>query len=195
MRKPNQKGFTLIEALIATFLFTIVISSVITIYITTLKVNRRSNAIRLASENARYISEYLSKEIRNGQLDYFGPNQCGTGYPSGASPYSYIEILNIDGDHLCYFAHNNNLYLVKNNSTFMYRVNDLGVSILNFSFYIKPEFNPYCADFPTCSTVSGSTIQPRVTIMGTVEANSDPQNIIDLPFETSVSIPAYDIAQ
>lgn len=198
LRRQNskQKGFTLIEAMIATFLFVIVISSVISIYLTVLKVNRKSNAIRLASENSRYISEYISKEIRNGQIDYYGPNPCGTGFPSGASPFTYLPILNVDGDHLCFSSFSNDLYLVKGNSNYpyYYKINDLGTQVLNFKVYLKPEFNPYCSNPPSCTTPLGSSIQPRVTIVGTVRANADPQNIIDMPFETSISLPLYDIS-
>src|SRR5438105_3009862 len=76
MRKTNKKsqqGFTLIEALVATFIFAIVITAVMDIYNSTLKTNRRTDSIRLAAENVRYITEFLSKEIRNGRVDYAGP--------------------------------------------------------------------------------------------------------------------------
>lgn len=194
-RKQSEQGFTLIEALIATFLFTIVIASVIGIYLTTLKVNRHSNAVRLASENARYISEYLSKEIRNGRIDYDYPiSVCQGLYPNGSAYYTELRILNVDNEHLCFTTHQDpsnssltDLYFYSTSYPAGQRVNDVGTQVKNFQVFLSPNFNPYT------SSPAGTSVEPKVTITGTVEAVADPQNIVDLPFQTSISIPAYDI--
>ncbi len=191
--KFKQQGFTLIEALVATFLFAIVISSVIGIYLTTLRINRRANAIRTASENARFLTELISKEVRNGKIDY--NDSCnGLSFGSGTSPYNQLQVINVDNDKVCFYQNGTDLYYTKNSlPAGGTKINDTNTSILNFKVFVTPDFNPYCQDYPTCSIIPGSAVEPRITIVGTVRSNADPQNIIDLPFQTSISIPAYDI--
>lgn len=205
MRKANPKsksrGFTLIEAVVATFLFSITVGSILGIYMTTLKVNKRADSIRKASENARFISELLAKEIRNGQIDYFGPTSAVCGSSSySTNPNTKLAILNVDGEHKCFYlgddngadsASGTNLWVVKNNFTAT-RINDAGTIISAFKVYVQPTTNPYCNNPPSCSE-AGSSAQPKVTLIGAVTYNADPENITTLPFQLSVSIPTYDI--
>lgn len=197
-RPENQRGFTLIEAIVAAALFAVTVSSIVGVYLSTLKVNRRTDVIRSAAENARYLTEYMTKEIRNGQIDYFGPaiSPCTT---NQVSPSNSLEIINTDGDKICFYLGDNsgllsasgkNLWMAKNNLQAV-KLNSSNVYVNNLNFYVSPTFNPYN---------SGSTIQPRVTIVGSVQAVSGSQdqstmyNNITIPIETSISLPAYDIA-
>ncbi len=188
----NQNGFTLIEAIVATALFAITVSSIVGIYVSTLKINRRTDTIRTATETARFLSEFLSKEVRNGQIDYYGPWQspCSGTLSAVASK---LAIVNTDGDHECFYlgdsngAYNTagpNLWLIKNSNPAA-KVNGSNVAIPAFNVYLSPTINPYA---------SGSSVEPSVSILGTVKANPDPADNISIPFETTISIPAYDIA-
>ena len=69
MRNPRQKGFTLIELLLLRTVCTFV-TSLMGIYTFAIRLSRREDAIRTATENVRFLSEFLTKEIRNGQIDY-----------------------------------------------------------------------------------------------------------------------------
>ncbi len=188
----NQHGFTLIEAIVATFLFATVVTSILSVYLSTIRVNRKTNIIRSASENARFIEESMSKEIRNGQIDYYNPvSPCST---SLSSPSTMLGIVNVAGDHLCFYLGDNsgfsspsgtNLWLIKNNLSAV-KVNSANITITNLKFYISPTFNPYTA---------GSHFQPRVTIAADVNSTSGSQDAITIPIQTTISIPAYDIAQ
>lgn len=189
--KENQQGFTLIEAIVATFLFAISVTSIINVYLSTVKINRRTDVIRTASENARYILESMSKEIANGQIDYYNAvSPCST---SISSPSDTLAIINADNDHLCFYLGDSNgiastsgtnLWLIKNNYAAV-KVNSAGVYVNNLQFYVAPTYNPYTA---------GSKIMPRVTITGQVKASSGSQDNVIVPIETTISIPAYDIA-
>ncbi len=188
----GQQAFTLIEALVATFLFAVVLSSIMNVYLSTVKINRKTDLIRTASENARYISESISKEVRNGNIDYYSASSpCSTNLQS---PNISLAIVNVDNDRFCYYQGDNvgsisssgsNLWLVKNTFAAT-KVNSPGTLINNLQFYISPLYNPY---------TSGSRIQPRVTISASVTTTSGSQDTITIPIQTTISIPAYAIVQ
>ena len=185
--KTNQKGFTLIEALVATAIFSVAVVSIVGIYLFTVRINRRVNVIRTAAENSRFITEYLTKEIRNGKVDYVGPvasAQCSTIATSGPS----LAILNIDGDHECFYLLGTDLMFAKNaggTPLTASKLNDPAVKILTLNFYVTPTTNPF--------TAAGSCITPQVTIIGTLQATNGVQNSETIPFETTISEPRYDI--
>ena len=182
----KQKGFTLIEALVATSLFAVVVSSVMGVYLYTLKINRRTDVIRLAAENARFISEFLTKEIRNGQILYSGsaPSPCNTFAASGTT----LAIVNIDGDTECFYSSGTNLMVAKNAGGSLLapvQLNDSKIKINNLKFFVAPNCNPYTA---------GARTEPQVTITAQVQSNPNPIDNITIPLQTTVSIPKYDIS-
>ncbi len=69
-QKSEQKGFTLMEIIVATMLFALVTSAMTVLFNYTLKINRRAQALREASQGMRNFVEFLVKEVRNGQIDY-----------------------------------------------------------------------------------------------------------------------------
>jgi GxxExxY protein len=79
--RSAAKGFTLMEIVVATTIFAIVFSSLLAMFNYVLKINRRSEALRQASQGARDFVEFLVKEIRNGKVDYYISN--GSVYTSG----------------------------------------------------------------------------------------------------------------
>jgi type II secretory pathway pseudopilin PulG len=191
LQDQQQAGFTLIEAVVASALFAFTVSSILGVYLSTIKINRRTDVIRTASENARFITEYLSREIKNGQMDYNGPvtSPC-TAIPAASS--NSLAIINIDGDQICFYLGDDlanissagrNLWVEKNNLP-AYKINSGNVQVLNLIFYSNPAFNPY---------TSGSTIQPRVTFTANIKSTSGTQDNIVIPIENSVTIPAYDV--
>ena len=81
------------EIMVATVVFTIVSVSLLGLFNYVLKINRRSEALRQASQGMRNFVEFLVKEIRNGQIDYYINNSNNT-YESpitGSSPCTTIE--------------------------------------------------------------------------------------------------------
>jgi hypothetical protein len=204
-RRKNQLGFTMIEAIVATFLFTITMSSIMGVYLSTIKLHRKADAVRKATEHARFISESMSKEIRNGVIDWEEPKPlnvasfCG-GAPS-TNPDYRLSIINVDGDRLCYYLGDNNgflsasgsaLWLIKNDLDAV-RLTSIEVKIKFFRIYVNPLENPYCNDPPACSSI-GTDVQPRVTIVANIESVSDPKNVVAVPIQTTINLPIYDFA-
>lgn len=60
----NGAGFTLIELIVAVALFITVLSVVLTLLNTALKAHRRVIALQNVEENARFLLEFMAKEIR-----------------------------------------------------------------------------------------------------------------------------------
>src|SRR6185436_19309143 len=65
-----QSGFTLVEAVVATAVFAFVMSSIVAVYISTLQLDRKTRSLRNVNQSARFITEFLTKEIRNGSINY-----------------------------------------------------------------------------------------------------------------------------
>ncbi len=187
--KKTELGFTLMEEIVATFLFVLVVSAVVGLYMSSLKLNRKTDTIRTAAEDSRFLSEFLSKEIRNSTLDYNGPYTSPCGSPSASS--NSLEITNVDGDAECFYlgdaAGNISgsgpyLWLIKNN--YAKQPLDIpGISVNSFVFNINPACDPY-------NNKSCSQVQPVVTMIGSIEY-SNGQNSIIMPFETSISMLQY----
>ena len=84
--KQGQLGFTLMEIMVATVVFAILFSALLGLFNYVLKVNRRTEAIRQAAQGARDFVEFLAKEIRNGQIDYYVSSGSYTASISNNSP-------------------------------------------------------------------------------------------------------------
>lgn len=66
----SSAGFTITEIIVSTAIFATVLVALMSIFVLTLRLNRRSDALRQASQGARNFVEFLAKEIRNGNIDY-----------------------------------------------------------------------------------------------------------------------------
>lgn len=68
--KNRQAGFTLTEIVVAASIFAMVVAGMMAIFVLTLKINRKTDSIRQASQGGRNFIEFLVKEVRNGHIDY-----------------------------------------------------------------------------------------------------------------------------
>lgn len=122
-KQKVNSGFTLMEIVVATTIFAIAVTSLLSLFNYVLKINRRSQALAQASEGMRNFIEFLAKEIQNGQIDYdiaggqtyttsispcSAPGTANTSIGAGAaSTYSTQEnkigIINTDGLQECIF--------------------------------------------------------------------------------------------
>lgn len=86
----RQKGFTLVEIMVATVLFVVVVVALLSLFNYILRINRRSEALRQASQGMRDFVEYLVKQVRNGQINYGYADPGGTQPSSLPAPCSNI---------------------------------------------------------------------------------------------------------
>jgi prepilin-type N-terminal cleavage/methylation domain-containing protein len=66
----KNAGFTLMEIVVATTIFAVISVALFSLFDYTLRINRRSEALRQATQGMRNFVELLVKEVRNGQIDY-----------------------------------------------------------------------------------------------------------------------------
>lgn len=69
-REDRRRGFTLVEIIVATTIFAVVVAALMALFNYTLKINRRAEALRQATQGMRNFVEFLVKEVRNGDIDY-----------------------------------------------------------------------------------------------------------------------------
>jgi prepilin-type N-terminal cleavage/methylation domain-containing protein len=81
-----QQGFTLMEIVVSTTIFAVVLTMTLAIFNYALKINRRTEALRQTTQGMRNFTEFLVKEIRNGKIEY-------SATPVSASCESFIIFL------------------------------------------------------------------------------------------------------
>ncbi|OGE80370.1 MAG: hypothetical protein A2826_02850 [Candidatus Doudnabacteria bacterium RIFCSPHIGHO2_01_FULL_43_23] len=151
-----KKGFTLVEALVSTAVFAVALSSIIGSFLAVLRISAKSKAIRVVEQDARFVSELLVREIRNGSLSY-------SAYSGGtiASPTQTLHLVGSEGVAESIFLSGTSIALTKGGTTSNITSNKVLVS--NMNFYIAPSTNPFCVGCPD--------VQPRITFTFTLTSN------------------------
>ncbi|MBI3952829.1 MAG: hypothetical protein HY336_02640 [Candidatus Doudnabacteria bacterium] len=148
----SKQGFSLFEAIVATAVFAFVVSSVLGVYVSVLQLDSKTRSQRAVTQNARFIMEFLAKEIRNGDIDY-------AAYPGGiASVTNEIYIKNQMNEAERIYLDSQRLMLTKLAGTTA--LNSSSTLVANVAFYVSPNTNPLTTTRPP--TVNQ---QPSVTIV------------------------------
>ena len=176
----SQIGFTLFEAIVATAVFAFVISSVLGVYVATLQMDQKTRAQRAVTQNARFLMEYLAKEIRNGTIDY-------SAYPGGsAGSLTQVYIRNQSDESERIYLDGQNLMLSKLAGTT--RLNSSSILVTKASFYVSPNDNPLITTRPPPDNQ-----QPTVTVVLELTSNYG-QRAIDtakINLQSTYTIRAY----
>jgi len=90
----KNKGFTLIELLIAMAVFSLIVVTMGATAVSIIKSQRKSFALQKSQENARYILESVSKEIRMSVIN---------SDDSAGSPVTVLDITNSKGENVEYW--------------------------------------------------------------------------------------------
>jgi type II secretory pathway pseudopilin PulG len=176
------KGFTLIEAIVATALFAMVVSAIIGVYLSTIQLDRKVRAQRLVNQNARFIIDFLGKEIRNGTIDYSAFTPTDNCSVAGACIDLHIKNQANEAEHF-YASHSNcsssnpcDLVLVKNGGTAT-NLNPAAVKVTKLKFFVQPLGDPF-------TTARTYNTQPHVTVAleltATTGANVSDKSTINL---------------
>ena len=194
-KAQSGAGFTLIEAVVAATIFALVVTSILSTYLFVLRINTRTRAQRAVAQNARFITEFLSKEIRNGHIDY----------------EKYLGNVPTTTTSLWLLNQNNeteNIYLADSTSPQNVLANSSGcqsgiticdvmilkpgvsgtattlnsgsVKITNFEFIISPSTNPFTAS----KTVNE---QPHVTAVIQLTANLGSRDEVKMDLQSTFS--------
>lgn len=147
----NNKGFTLIEMLVAVALFTIISIISTASLLAVFSANAKEHAVKSAVDNLHFALESITREIR-----------VGTYYDCSASPSGGTATNDCSGGTTLGFTSSKNDFIVyrKNgtqiersiNAGAFIKMNDATVTINDFSFYVR-------------GSSIGDNIQPLVTIV------------------------------
>jgi prepilin-type N-terminal cleavage/methylation domain-containing protein len=213
-RPKNSSGFTLMEIVVATAIFAVVVTAMMALFNYTLKINRRTEALRQATQGMRNFVEYIVKIVRNGQIDYgVNPDHSSLASSIGSCPRptsvgnnTYAQKENTLGlyddsslERLClYLGNSSGTYVgagvyagqtlvLEKAGGFKQILNPPNFSVENLIFYIRPRKDPYV------TTGGLARVQPFVSIVMKVVAKLPTGEIQPIYYQTTISSDKYDI--
>ncbi|HEX9503919.1 MAG TPA: prepilin-type N-terminal cleavage/methylation domain-containing protein [Patescibacteria group bacterium] len=194
----NQKGFTLVESIVATAIFAFVIVSILGVYIAVLNLDTRTRAYRAVADNSRFIMDFLSKEVREGHINY-------TSYPSGlvSNTTSDLYLINQNNEAERIYLFNQtqnqietntincltdicNLVLSKGSATS--NLNSSSVKVTRLYFYATPDGDPFTA-------AKTYNLQPGVTVILQLTSNIASRDNVKIDLESTFSTLYYPTRQ
>jgi len=198
-RHSPQAGFTLMEIVVSTTIFAVVVTLMLVLFNYTLKINRKVEALRQVSQATRNFTEFLVREVRNGTIDYSGTidsTHCPATY-NATSGATFLALINRAGDRECFYlvtsGSNGSLWVTKlaiNGTSSNEQVNPATINIdpNSFRLFVRPFTNP--------QVLSGGVrpgIQPFVSIIMKLTATIGFDQPAIIPYQTSVSTDNYNI--
>lgn len=195
----KSSGFTLIEIIVATAIFVTVITVILALFNYVLQINRRVQAIRQVAQGSRAFTEILSREIRNGRIDY----SQTTGNCNASNYTNFVNqslaIITADGTQSCIYLVDGAsqgypgygyLYIERRNqggvvSQELVNPPNFSIDPTTFRFMVRPTTNPFATPAPG--------VQPTVSIMAQfIIFPGQPDEQI-IPYQTSISSDVYNI--
>lgn len=97
-KKDQEKGYTLIEVLVSATLFFMVIAGPTGLFISSMRSQARTLALRETVDNTSHIMEHISRSLRMARKDIDGTCiSSGKNYENPGSDLSKVRFLNYDG--------------------------------------------------------------------------------------------------
>ena len=158
----HQQGFTLVEVLVTSFIFSVIALTVSGLFIQTLAVERRTFASQKIQENGLYIMELMSREIRVSKIENQDSLNCSA---------TTLTITHPVNGTVTYALVNGTLQRTAGSVTTNISSSTVSFSRLNF-----------------CIMGSGQTdgTQARVTILASIQ-NKTGREILTTTLQTTVS--------
>lgn len=163
------------EAIVAVSVFAVSAVSIMGVYLSVQKLNQQSSSLQALQQNGRFITEDLTKVVRNGEIDYA---RYGSSVPQPSTNDLYLR--DRDGVQIRIYRQEDFLIIEKlgiGSSNFT----GTEVKVLDFLVYIWPATNP----FP------GGTEQPTVSVYLNLESNINQRDKIRLPFQITAATKQY----
>ena len=95
--RSDQSGFTLLELLLTSFLFVLLLLAISGIYMSFSRVQARANASQKLLNDSQYVLELMAREIRNDVIFDFNPTASACVDLVGADYANCILLLKDDG--------------------------------------------------------------------------------------------------
>ncbi len=167
----DNKGFTLMEVVVAMALFVVAVVLLVDIFTVTQKTQIKLSGKTRVQADARYVMEIIARYARNYRIDYdYIVNREG-GEPIPAQ-LTYLPLRD-EADNLILFESSTSanvcpsgvsecLAIQRNNSAWA-SITPAGVNIQSISFFISPRQDPFTIDLTAGGYKSDN--QPKVTII------------------------------
>lgn len=191
-----QKGFTLVEMLIAMTIFITFTGILISSYASIVRSQREANEYRLMYSEARGVFESLTVELREGMVDY--------GYYSGGiltGGLSEIYLVSKDDQTRTYVKYDEatgvvSVYKrVRDKITKVYSdfgeardLNSSDVKVTKLKFYVSPVIDPYDPQYVENDL---NQFHPKVTIYAEFTRELESEKTYTTSLQTTVSSRIY----
>ncbi len=162
-RSRASSGFTIIEAVVATSVFAFAAVSIVGVYLAVQRLNQASATLQALQQNGRFVTEDITKIVRNGQIDYASYPGSLVSEPSTGDLY----LIDRDGVHLHIFQSGTVLVIGKTGFGSS-NLTGAEVKVLNFKAFVWPSTDPFAG---------GSVLQqPTVTVYLQLQGNVYPRD-------------------
>ncbi len=161
--KNSQKGFTIVEVLVTSLIFSMIGISVSTIFVQIVSLQRRALAIQKIQDNSLFALEMMSRDIRVSKIVNQESPNCSL---------TTLTITHPSKGTIIYRANNGSVEKSENGGAFL-AVSTPSVNFSRMNFCVK-------------GSAVNDNQTPRVAILTTVE-NRTGKEIIKINLQTSVS--------
>jgi prepilin-type N-terminal cleavage/methylation domain-containing protein len=168
-----KKGFTLIELLVSMTIFLIVMVSIIELFISGIKTQKKSLALQTLSDHTSYVVEYMSRKIRMAKKDL----TSGCNFESVTDG---IKFLNYEKEDQWFILEDGQIKEKKDGDPDFTALTSDNFEVKNLSFGLSGR----------CQT---DNLQPRVTIVMEIQTKEvEPQK---LNIQTTISQRDLDVTR
>jgi len=186
----NREGMTLIEMLVATAIFMIIVIVVVDLAILFNKNPEDMFRQKKLEREMDYTMEFIAQKIRTNKIDYDIYEGMVTDYltKSWNNPSNRLYLYSNEDEHI-YFAFDSNMITYYDSTGLSETLHSSDIIIDNAKFFIKPYKDPFIYD-----STSGYSYneQPRVVISLQAHHVSDTDLEYPLYLQTAITTRTYE---
>lgn len=190
-RTRRASGFTLLEILIVTVLFSVAATVLSQTYVSFNALHRRIASTAVLSEDMRFAMEYLVREARNTSVNFgaYLPGEAASSTVLHLSRSSATEDISVQSGAPCADPSGARCLALSTDSGVTWNpITSARVNVKSFGVYIRPTASPFVQ-------VGGSypnNVQPMVTFDLVLEyLAANPRDNVTLQAQTTVSSRSY----
>lgn len=99
----RKKGFTLIELMVAIFIFSVILTGILSVSVSVLNAYQKARAIKTVKESTDFALSSIAKDVRMGRIEKFTVSGAPSPSGDGINPKEYFSVTrNRDQVVACY---------------------------------------------------------------------------------------------